>query len=131
MTSTSTSAILESVEWVKGRVAKTTARRTMFTNVEAALAWGKRHADNGRRVAYSSEILAAPCHGPIHEVGHRRMPRPTGPKTRYFVVTVRPRPEWERHAQEAKGHGVTGREASRAPTKAERRAAEVAKAKRA
>ena len=119
-------SILESVEWVRGFNAETTARRATFTTLSEAFAFGSRHADNGRRVAYSSEVLAVRAQGPIQQIGHTLGPIPTAGVQTFFVVTVRPVPTWEKHAQENTGHGLTGYEPSRAPTKAERRAAEVA-----
>jgi hypothetical protein len=122
--------ILENIEWVKGSVARTTARRATFATIGEALKFGARHADRGRSVAYTSEILTVRAQGPIQQEGHRKGAIPTGPRVRRFVVTVRPTAEWEKHAQEQKGYGVDGKDRSRPPTPAEKRAAEVRLAKR-
>ena len=66
-----------SEEWVKGPIAKTTARRDVFASIEDALSFGRKHADDGRSVAYSVDWLASAT---------RRIAR--------FVVTVRPTPAW-------------------------------------
>lgn len=88
-------AILNSVEWVKGAIARTTANRTVFRTAGAALDFGKKHADEGRQVTYSSEWLATIAHGPAYKVNDRISLRPCGPRARLFVVTVRPTPAWE------------------------------------
>lgn len=66
-----------SEEWVKGPIARTTVRRDVFGKIEDALAFGKKHANDGRTVAYSVEWLRSAT---------RRITR--------FIVTVRPTPAW-------------------------------------
>ena len=66
-----------SEEWVKGPIAKTTARRSVFGKIDDALAFGKKHGDDGRMVAYSVEWLRSAT---------RRIAN--------YVVTVRPTPLW-------------------------------------
>jgi len=87
--------ILDVIEWVKGPIARTTARRHSFRTIDAALAFGSGQADNGRKVTYSSEFLAVLAHGPRQTVLGRLLPRPTVGGTRFYVVTVRPMPVWE------------------------------------
>ena len=87
--------ILDVIEWVKGPIARTTARRHSFRTIDAALAFGAGYADNGRKVAYSSEFLAVLAQGPRQTVMGRLMSLPAVSRVRFYVVTIRPMPIWE------------------------------------
>jgi hypothetical protein len=88
--------ILEAVEWVRGAMAETTARRHSFRTIEDALAFGSNQADAGRKVAYSCENLAVAISGPRQaDVMGILARRPVAERVSFFVVTVRPTPIWE------------------------------------
>jgi len=88
--------ILDAIEWVKGPIARTTARRHSFRTIEEALAFGSNQADAGRKVAYSSERLAVAVQGPRQADAMGILTRRhVAERARFFVVTVRPMPVWE------------------------------------
>ena len=87
--------ILDVIEWVKGPIARTTARRHSFRTIGAALAFGSGQKDAGRTVAYSSERLRVRLQGPVQLIADRLSPPPMGRLARFYVVTVRPMAAWE------------------------------------
>ena len=103
--------ILDAIEWVKGPIARTTARRHSFRTIEEALAFGSNQADAGRKVAYSCENLAVEVSGPRQvDVMGILARRSVAKRVSFFVVTVRPTPIWEESED---------RQAARARTKAD------------
>ena len=95
------------------RKGKITARKLVFRSRKQADSMAQKHANAGRRVARSMHYVRNPV---------------TAERSALYVVTIRPQPAWQKFAEKQRGHGVTGAEPSRAPTRKERNAAATKKA---
>ena len=84
--------------WVKGPFAKITVERVVFNDIDTALEFGRKHADEGRCVSYSSDFSRARIQGPVHTIADglfRGSFPPLGRRERLYIVTVRPTPLWQ------------------------------------
>ena len=92
------SSIASCVTWVKGLRRNITAQRIEFLDRAEATRVKQEMESKGRRV-----VLA---------VSNFKTPERV---VKVYVLTARPVPTYEKHAQKAKGYGITGNEPTREP----------------